>query len=128
MFIQVLTIYLFIQVLTIDLFIQVLTIDLFIQVLTIYLFIRVLTIYLFIRVLTIDLFIQVLTIDLFITVTRRYSRACGSYQYVHERCWPLTRKLQNSGFVVFKLKSSWLSFVVTTAPSFFPCSWRIIGF
>jgi hypothetical protein len=36
----------------------------------------------------------------------RYSRACGSYQDIHDRGLLLTRKLLNQGFLVVKLKSS----------------------
>ena len=42
----------------------------------------------------------------YISLLIRYSRACGSYQYLHDRGLLLTQKLLNQGFLLVKLKSS----------------------
>ena len=67
----------------------------------------------------------------------RYSRACGSYQDFLDKGLLLTRKLQNQGFLLVKLKSSlrkyyahshgYVPLVVSTTRSF-PHSWFITGF
>jgi hypothetical protein len=46
----------------------------------------------------------------YISQMMRYSRACGSYQYLRDRRLLLRRKLLNQGFLLVKLKSSLRTF------------------
>ena len=57
---------------------------------------------------------EVLSYLLHIYQLMPYSRACGSYHDFLDRGLLLTRKLQNQGFPVVKLKSSLWTFTVAT--------------